>query len=76
MERGNNKGIDWLYDFVSVPNKIEFSIRNTGYTKIIALPTANIETKFISLLINLQLLEHNNKERIKKLIRCYAYDGK
>lgn len=76
MARRNNKGIEWLYDFAFIPNKIEFSIRNIGYTKIIALPTANIETKFISLLINLQLLEHNNKERIKNLIRCYAYDGK
>jgi hypothetical protein len=30
----------------------------------------------MSKLINLQLLEHNNKERIKKLVRCCAYDGK
>lgn len=69
MTRGEMKGIVWYDDFAFVP-------KTTGSTQIIALPTANTETKFMSNLINLQLLEHNNKERIKKLVRRCAYDGK
>ena len=77
MTRGEMKGIVWLNEFAFYPKNIDLSIRNTGSTKVIALPTANTETKFMSKLINLQLLEHNNKERIKKLVRrCYPYDGK
>ena len=69
------EGIVWLDDFAFVPKNI-VSVINTGSAKVITLPTANTETKFMSKLINLQLLEHNNKERIKKLVRCCAYDGK
>lgn len=80
MARGEMKGIVWYDDFAFYP-------KNTGSakiitmpivnTQIIALPTANTKTKFMSKLINLQLFEHNNKERIKKLVRrCYPYDGK
>lgn len=77
MARGEIKGIVWYDDFAFYPKNIELSVRSTGSAKIIALPTANTETKFMSKLINLQLLEHNNKERIKKLVRCcYTYDGK
>ena len=69
MTRGSMEGIVW-FD--------EFAFKNTAhFIKIISMPTANMETKFMSKLINLQLLEHNNKERIKKLVRrCYPYDGK
>lgn len=70
MARGEMKGIVWLDDFAFVPKNIELSIINTDSAKIITLPTTNTETKFMSKLINLQLLEHNNKERIKKLVRC------
>ena len=70
MARGSMEGIVWFDEFAFIP-------KNTGSAKIITLPTANTETKFMSKLINLQLLEHNNKERIKKLVRrCYLYDGK
>ena len=70
MARSKTK-IVWYDDFAFVPKNIDFS------SKIIPMPTANMETKFMSKLINLQLLEHNNKERIKKLVRrCYPYDGK
>jgi hypothetical protein len=75
MARGNIEGIIWLDDFAFVPKNI-VSVINTDSAKVIALPTANTETRFMSKLINLQLLEHNNKERIKKLVRCCAYDGK
>lgn len=75
MARGSMEGIVWFDEFAFVPKNI-VSVINTGSTKVIALPTANTETKFMSKLINLQLLEHNNKERIKKLIRCCVYDGK
>ena len=69
MTRASMEGIVW-FD--------EFAFKNTAhFIKIIPMPTANMETKFMSKLINLQLLEHNNKERIKKLVRrCYPYDGK
>lgn len=77
MARGEMKGIVWLDDFAFVPKNIGLSFKNIDCsTKIITLPTANMETKFMSKLINLQLLEHNNKERIKKLVRSCAYDGK
>lgn len=89
MTRGEIKGIIWLDDFAFVPKNIGISVRNIGkniydidtipsghFIQLIEMPTANTETKFMSKLINLQLLEHNNKERIKKLVRCYAYDGK
>jgi hypothetical protein len=75
MARGEMEGIIWLDDFAFVPKNIA-SVINTGSAKVITLPTANTETKFMSKLINLQLLEHNNKERIKKLVRSCAYDGK
>ena len=90
MARGEMKGIVWLDEFAFVPKNIGLSVRYIGknnydintipsgnYVKLIDIPTANMETKFMSKLINLQLLEHNNKERIKKLVRrCYPYDGK
>ena len=77
MARGEIKGIVWFDEFAFVPKNNRLSFRNTSHSaKIIALPTANTETKFMSKLINLQLLEHNNKERIKKLVRCHTYDGK
>lgn len=89
MARGKMKRIVWLDDFAFVPKNIGLSVRYIGknnydidtipsghYVKLIDMPTANTETKFISKLINLQLLEHNNKERIKKLVRCCVYDGK
>lgn len=91
MARGEMEGIVWLDDFAFVPKNIGLSVRYIGknnydmdkiqsshYVKLIDIPTtANMETKFMSKLINLQLLEHNNKERIKKLIRrCYPHDGK
>ena len=70
MARSKTK-IVWYDDFDFCLKNIDFS------SKIIPMPTANMETKFMSKLINLQLLEHNNKERIKKLVRrCYPYDGK
>lgn len=76
MARGSMEGIVWFDEFAFVPKNI-VSVINAGSAKVIALPTANTETKFMSKLINLQLLEHNNKERIKKLVRrCYPYDGK
>lgn len=90
MARGEMEGIVWLDDFAFVPKNIGLSVRYIGknnydidtipsghYVKLIDMPTANMKTKFMSKLINLQLLEHNNKERIKKLVRrCYPYDGK
>lgn len=87
MARGEMKGIVWYDDFAFVPKNNRLSFINTNHsakiitlpsanTQIIAMPTANTETKFMSKLINLQLLEHNNKERIKKLVRRCAYDGK
>ena len=90
MARGEMEGIVWLDDFTFVPKNIGLSVRYIGKNiygidtippglciKLIDIPTANMETKFTSKLINLQLLEHNNKERIKKLVRrCYPYDGK
>lgn len=61
MARGEMKGIVWFDEFAFYP-------KNTGRSvKIIPMPTANMETKVMSKLINLQLLEHNNKERIKNL---------
>ena len=79
MARGEMKGIIWLDDFTFVPKNIGLSVRYIGKNiydidtippgfciKLIDIPTANMETKFTSKLINLQLLEHNNKERIKK----------
>lgn len=76
MARGSMERIVWFDEFAFIPKNIA-SVINTGSAKVIALPTANTETKFMSKLINLQLLEHNNKERIKKLVRrCYPYDGK
>ena len=79
MARGEMKGIIWLDDFNFVPKNIGLSVRYIGKNiydidtippgfciKLIDIPTANMETKFTSKLINLQLLEHNNKERIKK----------
>ena len=91
MARGEMEGIVWLDDFAFVPKNIGLSVRYIGknnydmdkiqsshYVKLIDIPTtATMETKFMSKLINLQSLEHNNKERIKKLIRrCYPHDGK
>lgn len=77
MARGEMKGIIWLDEFAFYPKNIGLSFKNTDRSvKIIPMPTANMETKVMSKLINLQLLEHNNKERIKKLVRCHAYDGK
>lgn len=80
MARGEMKGIVWYDDFAFYPKNTgstKIITMPTVNTKIIALPTANTKTKFMSKLINLQLLEHNNKERIKKLVRrCYPYDGK
>ena len=90
MARGEMEGIVWLDDFAFVPKNIGLSVRYIGKNnydidtipsghrvKLINIPTANMETKFMGKLINLQLLEHNNKERIKKLVRrCYPYDGK
>lgn len=87
MARGELKSIVWLDDFAFYPKNNKSTFKNTDYftkiitlptanTQIIALPTANTETKFMGKLINLQLLEHNNKERIKKLVRSCAYDGK
>ena len=90
MARSEMEGIVWLDDFAFVPKNIGLSVRYIGKNnydidtipsghcvKLIDISTANMETKFTSKLINLQLLEHNNKERIKKLIRrCYPYDGK
>ena len=69
MARGLMKRIVWFDEFAFIPKNIELSFKNTAhFIKII---------KFMSKLINLQLLEHNNKERIKKLVRrCYPYDGK
>ena len=76
MARGSMEGIVWFDEFAFVPKNI-VSVINTGSAKVIPMPTVNMETKFMSKLINLQLLEHNNKERIKKLVRrCYPYDGK
>ena len=90
MARGKMEGIVRLDDFAFVPKNIGLSVRYIGKNnydidtipsghrvKLIDIPTANMETKFMGKLINLQLLEHNNKERIKKLVRrCYPYDGK
>lgn len=70
MARGEIKGIIWFDEIAFYPKNADRSV------KIIPMPTANMETKVMSNLINLQLLEHNNKERIKKLVRCHAYDGK
>ena len=76
MARGSMEGIIWFDEFAFVPKNIVSGI-STSAAKVIALSTANTETKFMSKLIELQLLEHNNKERIKKLVRrCYPYDGK
>ena len=90
MARGKMEGSVRLDDFAFVPKNIGLSVRYIGKNnydidtipsghrvKLIDIPTANMETKFMGKLINLQLLEHNNKERIKKLVRrCYPYDGK
>ena len=82
MARGEMKGIVWLDDFAFVPKTVgkttydADAIISGHSTKIIALPTANTETKFMSKLINLQLLDHNNKERIKKLVRCCTHGRK
>ena len=78
MARGLMKRIVWFDEFAFIPKNIELSFKNTAhFIKIIPMPTVNMETKFMSKLINLQLLEHNNKERKKKLVRrCYPYDGK
>ena len=79
MARGLMKGIVWFDEFAFIPKNIGLSVRYIGKNiydidtipsglcvKLIDIPTANMETKFMSKLINLQLLEHNNKERIKK----------
>lgn len=82
MPRGDINSIVWLDDFAFIPKtkgKTDYDVNAITLShsaKIIAMPTANTETKFISKLINLQLLEHNNKERIKKFIRCCTYDRK
>ena len=90
MARGKMEGIVWLDDFAFVPKNIGLSVRYIGKNnydidtilsghcvKLIYVPTANMKIKFMNKLINLQLLEHNNKERIKKLVRrCYPNDGK
>ena len=90
MARGEMEGIVWLDDFAFVPKNIGLSVRYIGKNnydidtipsghcvKLIDIPTANMKIKFMNKLINLQLLEHNNKERIKKLVRrCYPNDGK
>ena len=67
MARGLMKGIVWFDEFAFIPKNIELSFKNTAhFNKIMPMPTVNMGTKFMSKLINLQLLEHNNKERIKK----------
>lgn len=82
MSRGEMKGIVWLDDFAFIPKTIGKTIYDadaitSGHsTKIIAMPTANTETKFMSKFLNLQLLDHNNKNRIRKLVRCCKYGRK
>lgn len=57
--RGNIKGIVWLDDFAFVPIKRRSSLRY----------------KTNSAILNLKLLELNNKTRIRNFVR-HSYDGK
>ena len=57
--RGNIKGIVWLDDFAFVPIKRRSSLRY----------------KTNSTILNLKLLELNNKTRIRNFVR-HSYDGK
>ena len=59
MARGEMKGIVWFDDFAFVPIKRRSSLR----------------CKTNSAILNLKLLELNNKTRIRNFVR-HSYDGK